>query len=183
MAASTPPDDPAPTRMPRGAARTASDLDRIDRAILEALQRDGRITIQALSEEVGLSPRPCLERVRRLKARGVVRGYTALVDPAALGHHVIALAGIALRDPSSATRQRLEHALRANACVVELEVVSGEHDYVARIVAPSLADYEALTVAFLGDPAFGVARINTTFVLRSLKEFRGYPVADSRSQP
>jgi Lrp/AsnC family transcriptional regulator, leucine-responsive regulatory protein len=183
MAASSPPDKVPRVRRPRGSARGAPRLDRIDRAILDALQRDGRITYQALSERVGLSPRPCLERVRRLEAAGIIRGYSALIDPVALGHQVIALAGIVLRDPSAATRQRLERALAANACVVALEVVSGEHDYVARVVAPSLADYEALTDAFLGDPAFGVARINTTFVLRPLKEFRGYPVEDSRSQP
>jgi Lrp/AsnC family transcriptional regulator, leucine-responsive regulatory protein len=162
-------------------ARGARDLDRIDRAILEILRFDGRITYQALSERVGLSPRPCLERVRRLEASGVICGYTALIDPVAVGHNVVALAEIAMRDPSAAARQRLERALRANAFVVELEVVSGEYDYVARMVAPSLMDYETLTDAFLTDPAFGVARINTTFVLRTLKEFRGYPVDDSAS--
>ncbi len=160
-------------------ARGAQALDHIDRAILEALRHDGRITYQALSQRVGLSPRPCLERVRRLEASGVVCGYTALIDPAAVGHNIIALAEIAMRDPSAATRQRLERALKANPFVVELEVVSGEYDYVARLVAPSLAEYEALTDAFLTDSAFGVARINTTFVLRTLKEFRGYPVDDS----
>ena len=167
----------ASARKPRG----AQGLDPIDRAILEALRLDGRITYQALSERVGLSPRPCLERVRRLEASGVIRGYTALIDPAAVGHHVIALAEIAMRDPSAATRQRLERALKANPFVIELEVVNGEYDYVARIVAPSLAEYESLTDAFLTDPAFGVARINTTFVLRTLKEFRGYPAEDGAS--
>jgi len=167
----------APLRKTRG----ARDLDRIDRAILEVLRLDGRITYQALSERVGLSPRPCLERVRRLEASGVICGYAALVDPAAVGHHVIALADIAMRDPSAAARQRLERALKANAHVVELQVVSGEYDYVARVVAASLAEYEALTDAFLTDSAFGVARINTTFVLRTLKVLRGYPVDDSRS--
>jgi DNA-binding Lrp family transcriptional regulator len=176
MVASHPSGKPiAPARK----ARSAQGLDRIDRAILEALRLDGRITYQALSERVGLSSRPCLERVRRLEASGVIGGYTALIDPSAIGHNVIALAEIAMRDPSAATRQRLERALKANAFVVELEVVSGEYDYVARIVAPSLAEYEALTDAFLTDPAFGVARIHTTFVLRILKEFRGYPAEDS----
>lgn len=160
-------------------ARGAQGLDAIDRAILAALRLDGRITYQALSERVGLSPRPCLERVRRLEAAGVICGYTALIDPAAVGHNVIALAEIAMRDPSAVTRQRLERALKSNPSVVELEVVSGEYDYVARVVAPSLAAYEALTDAFLTDPSFGVARVNTTFVLRTLKAFRGYPAEGS----
>ncbi len=155
-------------------------LDRIDRAILEALREDGRITYQALSERVGLSPRPCLERVRRLERRGIIRGYTALLDPSALGHDIIALAEIAMRDPAAGVRQRLERALCAHPAVVELQVVNGDYDYVARIVAPSLAAYEALTDAFLADPAFGIARIHTTFVLKTLKDFEGYPAGDSQ---
>src|SRR5919206_3592607 len=113
--------------------RARADLDRIDRSILKALRQDGRITYQALSERVGLSARPCLERVRRLEQKGVIRGYTALMEPAALGHDIIALAGISMRDPSTATRQRLERAFMAQPCVVELQVVNGEYDYIARI--------------------------------------------------
>lgn len=168
-------------------ARTASsrtgpgrvELDRIDRLILEALRRNGRITYQALSEKAGLSPRPCLERVRRLERRGVIRGYTASFDASALGHDIIALAGIAMRDPSAAARQRLERAFLAHPSVVELQVVNGEYDFIARIVAPSLSAYEAMTEAFLNDPAFGVGRIHTTFVLKTLKDFAGYPAEDS----
>jgi DNA-binding Lrp family transcriptional regulator len=155
-------------------------LDRIDLAILEALSESGRMTYQALSERVGLSPRPCLERVKRLEQKGVIRGYTALIDPAALGHDIIALAGISMRDPSVAARQRLERALCAHPSVAELQVVNGDNDYVARIVAPSLAAYEALTEAFLTDPSFGIGRIHTTFVLKTLKSFDAYPVSDSR---
>jgi len=162
---------------PKAPPRTL-DLDRIDRAILRALAENGRLTYQALSERVGLTARPCLERVRRLEARGVIRGYAARLDPAALGHHVRALAEIALRDTSAPTRQRLERALCAHPSVVELQVVSGAYDYAARIVSPSLADYEALSDAFLTDPGFGVARIHTTFVLRTLKPFDAYPVDD-----
>jgi DNA-binding Lrp family transcriptional regulator len=155
-------------------------LDRIDLSILEALRQSGRITYQALSERVGLSARPCLERVRRLEQKGVIRGYTALVEPSALGHDIIALAGISMRDPSAVSRQRLERAMTAHPSVVELQVVNGEYDYIARIVAPTLAAYEAMTEAFLADPGFGIGRIHTTFVLKTLKSFDGYPVADSR---
>src|SRR3954467_15181350 len=111
-------------------ARRAPVLDRIDIAILTALQDNGRITYQALSERVGLSPRPCLERVRRLEQKGVIRGFTVLLDPEALGHHIMTLAEIALRDPSAPIRQRLERALCAHPSVVELQVVNGEYDYV-----------------------------------------------------
>ncbi|WP_210483232.1 Lrp/AsnC family transcriptional regulator [Microvirga antarctica] len=163
-----------PARQPRAV------LDRIDLSILDALTRAGRMTYQALSEKVGLSPRPCLERVKRLEQKGVIRGYAALVEPSWLGHDIIAHAGITMRDPSAAVRQRLERALCAHPAVVELQVVNGEHDYVARIVSQTLSAYEALTGAFLADPAFGIGRIHTTFVLKTLKSFDGYPVADSR---
>jgi DNA-binding Lrp family transcriptional regulator len=169
------PDRRAPT-----VAKRAPALDRIDRAILAALRENGRITYQALSDKVGLSPRPCLERVRRLEQRGVIRGYTALLDPAALGYDIIALAEIAMRDPSAAPRQRLERALLAHPSVVELQVVNGDYDYVARFVSPSLAAYEAVTDAFLADPSFGIGRIHTTFVLKTLKTFDGYPADDSQ---
>jgi len=155
-------------------------LDRIDLAILEALRESGRITYQALSDRVGLSPRPCLERVKRLEQKGVIRGYTALVEPAALGHDIIALAGITMRDPSTAVRQRLERAFCTHPAIVELQVVNGEYDYIARIVAPTLAAYESMTEDFLADPGFGIGRIQTTFVLKTLKSFDGYPVPDSR---
>jgi DNA-binding Lrp family transcriptional regulator len=155
-------------------------LDRIDLSILEALRQSGRITYQALSERVGLSARPCLERVKRLEQKGVIRGYTVLVEPSALGHDIIAMAGISMRDPSAVARQRLERALMVHPAVVELQVVNGEYDYIARIVAPSLAGYEALTDAFLADPGFGIGRIHTTFVLKTLKGFDGYPIANSR---
>lgn len=161
------------------AARRPATLDRIDVAILRALQENGRITYQALSERVGLSPRPCLERVRRLEQKGVIRGFTVLLDPERLGHPITAVAEIALRDPSAATRQRLERALCAEPSVVELQVVNGEYDYVARLVTSSLAAYEALTDAFLTDPGFGIGRIHSTFVLKTLKTFSGYPVAES----
>jgi DNA-binding Lrp family transcriptional regulator len=157
-----------------------ASLDRIDLLILDVLRQNARITYQALSERVGLSPRPCLERVKRLEQKGVVRGYTALIEPAALGHDIIAMAGISMRDPSAAARQRLERAFSAEPSVIELQVVNGEYDYVARIVAPTLAAYEALTDAFLADPEYGIGRIHTTFVLKTLNTFDGYPVLTSR---
>jgi len=151
-------------------------LDRIDLSILKAMSENGRVTYQALSERVGLSPRPCLERVRRLEQKGIIRGYCALVDPALLGHDIVALTGIGIRDPSTAARQRLERALCTHPAVVELQLVNGEYDYIARIVAPTIVAYEALTEEFLADAGLGIARIHTTFVLKTLKAFEGYPI-------
>lgn len=169
-----------PTTRPRPLAQASRSirLDQVDRQILAILRENGRMTYTALAELVGLTTRPCLERVRRLEARGILRGYGARIDPAMAGHAVIALAGIALREPSAATRQKLERSLVTNPAVVELTIVNGDFDYLARVVAPSLEAYELLTHDYLADPAFGIGRIHTTFVLKTIKEFQGYPLTD-----
>jgi Lrp/AsnC family leucine-responsive transcriptional regulator len=124
---------------------------------------------------VGLSARPTLERVRRLEALGIIQGYAARIDPALTGHDVIALAHVFMRDPAAGAHQRAERALAAHPAAVEVTVVSGEPDYLVRFVAPTLAAYEAMIADLLGDPALGIGRIQTTFVLRTLKRFEGYP--------
>ena len=86
-------------------------LDLIDGKILAELRSNARITYQRLSEIVGLSPRPCLERVRRLEARGVIRGYTTVLDPALASHKVVAISAIQMRDQLSGARERLEKRL------------------------------------------------------------------------
>jgi DNA-binding Lrp family transcriptional regulator len=154
----------------------ADRLDQIDRKILAELKADGRITYQRLSEVVGLSPRPCLERVRKLEARGVIRGYTAVLDPALASHRMVAIAAIQMRDQASAARERLEKRLCATPAVVEITVPSGDFDYLARVAAPDLETYEALTAEWLGDTRLSISRINTTFILKTVRAFTGYPM-------
>ena len=158
--------------------RKAIRLDAIDRAIVAILREEGRITNQALSERVGLSARPCLERVRKLEASGLIQGYGARHSPEQAGPAVVAFAQISLRDHSVGRRERVERVLKACPDVVEVQVVSGEADYLARIVAGSLAEYEELTGTWLADAQLGVARIATTFALKALKDFEGYPLAE-----
>jgi len=160
--------------------RKRVQLDAIDRAIVAILRSDGRITNQALSEQVGLSARPCLERVRKLEASGLIQGYGARLAPELAGHAIVAFAQISLRDHSVGRRERVEKILKASPDVVEVQVVSGDADYLARIVAGSLAEYEELTGAWLADAQLGVARIATTFALKALKEFDGYPLGDEK---
>lgn len=171
----------APRKTKPAGASGRVRLDGIDRAILAALRGHGRLTYRELSERVSLSPRAALERVRRLEARGVIRGYTALLDAALLGYGVVALAAVELRENAARSRQGLERVLKRAPEVVELQVVSGSADYLARIVSASLEAYEALTAGWLADPALGIARITTTFVLRSLKDFQGYPAPDAEA--
>jgi Lrp/AsnC family leucine-responsive transcriptional regulator len=152
------------------------DLDRIDRQILEILQRDGRITNQALSEKVALSPRACLERVRRLERAGIISGYMALIEPRKLGGLLTIIVEVSLREQSQATHARFEQRMRACDEVIECFLVSGSCDYVLRLACRSLDHYRELTNAWTDDPTLGVERIASKPELQTVKAFRGYPL-------
>jgi Lrp/AsnC family transcriptional regulator of ectoine degradation len=150
-------------------------LDPIDVRILAALQRDGRSTIQKLSETVGLSPRASLERVRRLEAAGIIAGYQAVVDLAPIARPVDVFAEIILE--KQANRRRTEKRLAAIEEMVECWEVSGNVDYVARFVCADLAAYETLTSELLDDASLGIARIVSHVALRAVRRFDGVPLS------
>ncbi len=150
-------------------------LDRIDIKILAALQRDGRSTIQKLAETVGLTPRPCLERVRRLEAAGIIAGYQAVVALERLSRPVTVFTEITLE--KHGRQDRFEHRVAAIEEVVECWEVSGDFDYLARIVCADLARYEVLTADLIDDASLGVARIVSHVALRPIRRFTGYPVS------
>ncbi len=152
------------------------ELDRIDRQILAILQTDGRITNQALSERVALSPRACLERVRRLEKTGLIAGYMALVDPRRAGSLLTIVVEVSLRDQSAATHARFESRMRACDEVIECFLVSGNCDYVLRLACTSLDHYRELTNAWTDDPTLGVERIASKPELQTIKPFRGIPI-------
>ena len=153
--------------------KSARGLDAIDVKILAALQRDGRTTIQKLADAVGLTARPCLERVRRLKSAGIIIGYQAVIDLDKLSRPVTVISEIVLA--SQARRDQVERRFRQIDELVECWEVSGAFDYVARIVCADLASYESITADLIGDPTLGVARIVSHIVLRPVRRFAGYP--------
>jgi DNA-binding Lrp family transcriptional regulator len=159
----------------------ASRLDRIDLKILAALQEDGRMTNQALSERVGLTARPCLERVRRLEKAGLIRRYAALLDLAAFDL-VSVIAEIGLEHLHKQAQAKFEKRMAAEPCVVECWEVSGQYDYIARIVCPSLGAYQEMTNSWIDDPAMGVARVVSNVVLREVRSFTGVPVPQPRQK-
>ena len=154
-------------------AKRPHPLDAIDVKILAALQRDGRSTIAKLGQQVGLSPRASLERVRRLEAAGVIAEYQAVIELRHLSRPVNVFAEMILE--KQANRRRFERRLNAIDAVVECWEVSGEVDYVARFVCADLADYEELTSTLIDDPDLGVARIVSHVALRPVRRFAGYP--------
>jgi len=148
-------------------------LDRIDIKILAILQRNGRSTIQKLAETVGLSPRPCLERVRRLEAAGIIAGYQAVLALERLSRPLTIFAEIVLE--KQVHRDRFERRLTGIEQIVECWEVSGDFDYLARFVCADLGEYEALTAELLDNAHLGVARIVSHIALRAVRRFGGYP--------
>ncbi len=148
-------------------------LDRVDIAILAVLQRDGRATIQRVAEEVSLSPRACLERVRRLESSGLILGYQALIAVELLSRPLTVFAEIVLERHGQ--HAQFERRLTAIEEVVECWEISGTFDYLVRFTCPDLAGYQALTSALIDDRSLGIARIVSHIALRPVRRFRGYP--------
>ncbi|QJE73461.1 Lrp/AsnC family transcriptional regulator [Aerophototrophica crusticola] len=151
-------------------------LDHIDLKILRELQADGRITNQALSEKVGLSARPCLERVRKLEKDGYIVRYQALLDVRRLQSCVQVLAQISLERQGRESRQLFERTLRDTPEVIECFEVSGEHDYIAKLVCRDIAAYQELTQGWIDDPQLGVSRVTSNIVLRPVRDFGSVPI-------
>ncbi len=119
-----------------------SDLDEIDLRILERLQGDGRITNQQLCEHVGLSPSPCLRRVRLLEESGVITGYVALVEPRLVGLPVTAFVRIRLDQQDDSHLAAFEEAIAGLTEVMDCYLMTGEADYQLRVLVGSLEKFE-----------------------------------------
>jgi Lrp/AsnC family leucine-responsive transcriptional regulator len=117
-------------------------MDEIDRAILTALDKHGRISNNELAERVGLSPSPCLRRVRRLEETGVIRGYQALIDPAAIGRGLRVFAGVRLIRHARADVVEFERAVIQIPEVVHAHHVTGNYDYLLQVEVADLPAYE-----------------------------------------
>jgi Lrp/AsnC family leucine-responsive transcriptional regulator len=143
-------------------------LDAIDWRILAALQENGRLTNVELAERVGLSPSPCLRRVRRLEASGAIRAYRALLDPRALGLDLTVFVELKVGRHSRENADALEAALAAIPEVVSCHMVSGAADFLIEVMAPDLAAYERLlSERLLILPM--VTDIRSNFSLRRIK--------------
>jgi DNA-binding Lrp family transcriptional regulator len=144
-------------------------MDDIDRAILRQLQEDGRLSNIELADRVGLSPSPCLRRVRRLEDSGVIVGYRAVVDPAAVdrGFQVLVHVTMEVRD-RAATMEAFEARVAELDEVIECRRMFGDPDYLLWVAAADLAAYEELYMAKLvGLP--GVARTVSQLTMKTVK--------------
>ncbi|MFO6453459.1 MULTISPECIES: Lrp/AsnC family transcriptional regulator [unclassified Aeromicrobium] len=152
------------------------DLDGLDHAIIDNLRSDGRMSNVALADRVGLTPAPCLRRVQRLEAEGVIRGYQAIVSPDALGQGFEVFLDIDLTDFARGSIDAFETSMTGFAEVIELHRLFGTPDYHARIATADTAAYEAfLTDHVLTIP--GISRVSSRFAMKTLKSLR--PTGDT----
>lgn len=140
-------------------------LDAIDHRILEQLQRDGRMTNQDLSEKVGLSPSPCLRRLKQLEENGVITRYVALVDPEQVGLAVTAFVRVRLDQQDDRHLAAFEQAVAGFPEVMECYLMTGDADYQLRVLVPSLGAFEDFLRSRL-TRIVGIAQVTTSFALR-----------------
>lgn len=149
-------------------------MDSKDIQIIRALQSDGRMTIQALSELVGLSPTPCLRRVRNLENTGVIQGYSAVVDQKAYGLPVTAFVQIRMERHSREGMAEFEARIARIDEVLDCHLMTGDADYLLRVVVESLEEYERLVRReFHSIP--GIGAIETSFAYGTVKQSKVYP--------
>lgn len=142
-------------------------LDRIDRMLLELLQSDGRASNNQLADRVGLSPSACLRRIRRLEERGVIDGYAALINPAAVNRATIAFVEISLVSQEEAMLDAFEAAVVASPNVMACHLMAGDADYIVQVACADVADYERVHRTHLATLP-GVTRIRSSFSLRTV---------------
>jgi len=149
-------------------------LDAIDRRILERLQQDGRLSNADLAEKVGLSSSPCWRRVKALEEAGVIKGYAALLDAKTVGLSVNVFMSVSLSTQNEKSLQAFERAAAARPEVMECYLMTGDSDYLLRIVVPDLGAYERFVMDFTKIP--GIAQIRSSFALRPVKQGTALPM-------
>jgi len=151
------------------------DLDAIDLRILGALQENARIANTELAAAVGLSPAPCLRRVRALEERGVIRKHVTLVSPAAVGLPVSVFVSISLERQVEEALKRFERVILARPEVMECYLMTGDADYLLRVVCADLGAYERFVLDHLTKVP-GVSSIRSSFALKQVKYSTALPL-------
>lgn len=155
-----------------------SVLDKFDRKILTLLQADGRLSNQELAEKIGLSSAPCWRRVKRLESEGLIDGYVAMLSPTRLGLSVTAYTFVSLENHHPDSVEAFDRVIRNCPEVMECYSLSGQHDFLLRIVATDLAAYEE----FLSKNLLAISSVrsaSTSFVLKRKKFTTRMPLPES----
>ena len=158
----------------------ATDL--IDRKIIAELQAEGRLTVTELAQRVGLSVAPCHRRLRELERVGAIRGYRAVVDPAAIGLGFEVLVQVTMDREDAATVAEFERGLARIPEVRHAERLFGDPDYLLRVATVDIAAYQTLRDEQLATLP-GVQRLTSTIVMKRIVEERPYPLAPPSPRP
>ena len=153
----------------------ATALDRTDLRLLALLQRDGRASNADLATQVNRSPSACLRRIQRLESAGVVAGYAARLDPKALGLGLQAFVRVQLEKHGAPGIERFVRAVQDWDEVVACHALTGDMDYLLHVYVRDLEHFSRFLLDRLLD-ASGVADVNSSFVLRTVKGFSGLPL-------
>lgn len=150
-------------------------LDAIDLKILRELQKDAEIANSELADRVGLSPSPCLRRVRILKDAGVIKGSVVLVDPEAIDLNINVFVRVTLSVQTEENISNFEAQVRKRPEVLECYLMTGDEDYLLRVVVPDLAHYERFLKTYL-TRITGVANIRSSFALNQVSYSTALPL-------
>ena len=154
----------------------AKALDRLDRRILDELQADARISNQELAKRVGLSPAPCWRRLQRLERDGFIAAHVTLLNAPAIGLPITAYAMVSLENHHPESVRQFDQMVAERPEVLECHSMSGSNDFLLRIVAASIVDYEKFMSTHLLQVK-AVRSVNTSFVLRTRKHTTRLPVS------
>lgn len=143
-------------------------MDAVDLQIIAELERDGRLSNVELADRVGLSPAPCLRRVRRLESNGVILGYKARIDPQAIGRGFEVVLNIDLTRKDRSTFEAFEAAVAAFDEVTEVRRMFGLPDYVLRVATDSIETYEVFLSTRMGDVP-GVDKLDSHITMKLIK--------------
>ena len=154
-----------------------NDIDKIDRQILAELQLDARIANVALAERVGLSPSPCLRRVKRLEAAGIIRRYSAVVDPARVGLGLSCFISVTLERTVEQALEEFEGAIAERPEILECWPITGEADFLLKVITADLGAYERLMRDYLLRIP-GISSTKTSFLLTPVKNETALPLGE-----
>ncbi|MCG9642425.1 Lrp/AsnC family transcriptional regulator [Vibrio sp. Isolate34] len=149
-------------------------MDRIDRHLLELLQKDGRLTTAELADEVGLSPSPCARRIKRLEEKGIIDGYRVSLSREKVGVAMSVFVEVSLNNHQEVSIDKFEGAIVEMEEVISCHVVSGAYDYLLEVVSPNLRAYEAFTRKL--QRLSNVKDIHTHLAIRQVKGNAPLPV-------
>lgn len=152
-------------------------IDETDRRILRVLSKEGRLSNTELADRVGLTPSPCWNRVRRLEQEGVISGYGAYINAAALGVPEVVIVEVTLDRHDESVLQKFGQAVAEVPEILEVYLVTGDYDYLLKVAAGNTRDFEAFLRSRLYSIP-GIRHSRTAFTLRCLKQVHAYVPPD-----